>query len=169
MGRQTAVRLLEFGYCEAPAPIAGALKLKPGERVQSAVRVRVIDSEPFSFLVTHVPERLGMSYTGPELASRPLLALLERAGVKAARATQDVTAALAAPDVAAALGIRAGSPLIGLTRTVFAEDGTGIEHLSALYRPDLYTLRMEMERKVSVGVARWSAAAVTERAATAAS
>src|SRR5262249_23476651 len=90
MGRQTAVRLLEFGYSEAPAPIAQALKLKPGERVQSSMRVRLIDGKPFSFLVTHVPERLGTSYTEAELASRPLLALLERTGVKIGRATQDV-------------------------------------------------------------------------------
>jgi GntR family transcriptional regulator len=53
--------------------------------------------------------------------------------------------------------VEVGSPLIGLTRTVFDRGGAGVEHLSALYRPDRYTLRMEMERKVSAGVKRWTA------------
>ncbi len=156
MGRETAVRLLEFGYGEAPAPVAAALKLRPRERVQFSVRVRLIEGQPFSYLTTHVPERHGLTYTEADLASRPLLALLERTGVKVERATQDITATLASPEVAAALDVETGSPLIGLTRTVFAADGEGVEHLNALYRPDRYTLRMEMRRKGSATGRRWS-------------
>jgi len=157
MGRDTGLRLIEFAYREPPAAVARALGLKVGERAQYSVRVRLIDAQPFSYLVTHVPERLGMTYSESDLASRPLLALLERTGIQVERATQDVTATLASPDVAAALEVEVGSPLIGLTRTVFDRDGAGVEHLSALYRPDRYTLRMEMERKVRAGVRRWTA------------
>lgn len=157
MGRVTTVRLLEFGYREAPAPVARALRLGAAERVQHAVRVRMIDGQPFSYLVTHVPERLGTRWSESDLALRPLLALLERTGVTVDRASQDLTATLAAPEVAAALGVETGSPLIGLTRTVFAANGDGVEHLSALYRPDRYTLRMEMERRTAAGERRWQA------------
>lgn len=156
MGRETGVRLLEFAYRNSPPAVARALKLKPGERTQYSVRVRLIDGAPFSYLVTHVPERYGLTYGEADLASRPLLALLERSGVKVQRATQDVTATLASPDIAAALEVEVGSPLIGLTRTVFDRGGAGVEHLSALYRPDRYTLRMEMERKLTAGARRWS-------------
>jgi GntR family transcriptional regulator len=161
MGRETAVRLLEFSYRGAPASVARALALKPNERVQSSVRVRLIDGEPFSYLSTYVPERFGVTYTEQDLASRPLLSLLERSGVKLERATQDVTATLASPEVAAALEVDVGSPLIRLVRTVYAADGAGVEHLNALYRPDRYTLRMELERRADAGGRRWSAAAPT--------
>jgi GntR family transcriptional regulator len=157
MGRETSVRLIEFAYREAPPAVARALRLKAGERTQFSVRVRLIDGKPFSHLVTHVPERFGVTYTEADLASRPLLALLERTGIKVERAMQDVTAMLATPQVAASLDVEVGSPLIGLTRTVFDAHGAGVEHLNALYRPDRYTLRMEMERKVSAGVGRWTA------------
>ena len=91
MGASTDVRLLAFGYQDAPAPVADvAESRKPGERVQRSVRVRIIDGQPFSYLATHVPERIGMTYTEPELASQPLLALLERSGVSVDRATQDI-------------------------------------------------------------------------------
>ena len=50
MGRETAVRLLEFSYREPPATIAEALKLAPGEKTQFSVRVRLIDGQPFAHL-----------------------------------------------------------------------------------------------------------------------
>jgi GntR family transcriptional regulator len=165
MGRETAVRLLAFDYREPPAAIAGALRLSAGEKTQFSVRVRLIDGQPFSHLTTHVPERIGVTYSEADLAARPLLSLLERSGVQIERATQEVTAALASPEVAAALDVDIGSALLGMTRTVFAADGSGVEHLSALYRPDRYALQMEMVRTEAAGVRRWATvlAPVTEK------
>jgi GntR family transcriptional regulator len=156
MGRDTAVRLLAFDYREPPAAIAQALSLAAGEKAQFSVRVRLIDGKPFSHLTTYVPERIGVTYSEAELAARPLLSLLERSGVEIERATQEVTAVLASPEVAAALDVDVGSALLGMTRTVFAAGGGGVEHLSALYRPDRYALQMEMVRTESAGVRRWS-------------
>ena len=156
MGRETAVRLLAFGYRKPPVSIACALKLPPSEKTQLSVRVRLIDGQPFSHLTTYVPERIGVTYSEADLAAQPLLALLERSGVQIERATQEVTAVLASPEVAAALDVDVGSALLGTTRTVFAADGSGVEHLSALYRPDRYALRMEMVRTEDAGVRRWA-------------
>ena len=72
------------------------------------------------------------------------------------RATQDVTAVLASPEVAAALDVDVGSALVALRRTVFAADGSGVEHLSALYRPDRYALRMDMVRTGDNPERSWS-------------
>lgn len=156
MGRETAVRLLAFGYLEPPAAVAHALKLDAGEKTQFSVRVRLIDGQPFSHLTTHVPERIGVTYDESDLAASPLLSLLERSGVQIERATQEVTAVLASPDVAAALDVNVGSALLGTTRTVFSADGKGVEHLSALYRPDRYALHMEMVRTEHAGERRWA-------------
>jgi GntR family transcriptional regulator len=156
MGRATDVRLLSFGYQEPSAAVAEALRLAKGERVQRSVRVRIIDGEPFSYLTTHVPQRIGVTYSEPELASQPLLALLERSGVAVDRASQEVSAALAAPDVAAALNVGIGSALIALTRIVFDAEGRGVEHLHALYRPDRYALRIDLVRTDAAGGRRWT-------------
>jgi GntR family transcriptional regulator len=156
MGRTTSVQLLAFGYEEAPATAAEALGLPFGAPVQRSVRVRALDGAPFSYLTTFVPEAIGRTYAEADLASKPLLSLLERSGHVLARATQSVGAQLATPDVAAALDIETGSALIALTRTVFDQDGRGIEHLAALYRPDRYVFRMELQRDRTS--ARWSPA-----------
>jgi GntR family transcriptional regulator len=156
MGRKTTAKLLSFDYVPAEGAAAEALGAAGGELLQRAVRVRSIDGEPFSYLTTHVPERVGITFTRQEMASRPLLELLERSGVKVSRATQQIGAGLAGPAVAAALGIKIGSPLIELTRVVFDGKGRAVEHLHALYRPDRYSLMIDLVRSGRPNAKTWS-------------
>jgi GntR family transcriptional regulator len=146
MGEHTSVRLLEFGYGPAPGAVAEALGLRPGARTQRAVRVRLVEGLPFSYLTTHVPEHIGATYNESELAAQPLLALLERSGVVAGHASQVIGAALAGPEVAEALGCEVGAALVSLTRIVTAADGKGIEHLHGLYRPDRFSFHLDISR-----------------------
>ena len=103
-----------------------------------------------------MPEAIGRTYSEADLASRPLLTLLERSGLTLDRATQSVGAQLATPEIAAALETETGSALIALTRTVYDRTGRGIEHLNALYRPDRYVFRMDLVRSHHRDGARWS-------------
>ena len=146
MGRRTTVKLLSFDYMPAGGAVAEALGVANPDLMQRAIRVRSIDGEPFSYLTTHVPERIGVTFTRQELANRPLLELLERSGVKVSRATQHIGAGLAVPAVADALGVKTGSPLIEMTRIVYDGDGAAVEHLHALYRPDRYSLVIDLAR-----------------------
>jgi GntR family transcriptional regulator len=156
MGRRTEARLLSFGYVTPPSTITAALGLTPGQRAQRAVRVRRVNGQPFSYLTTHVPEWLGLTYSEADLAAVPLLALLERSGVVAARACQNMGASLAGPEVAAALEMDTGAPLLSLTRQVEDESGRVVEHLHALYRPDRFAFRMELQRTGAIDARRWS-------------
>jgi len=146
MGRRTDVKLIEFDYVTAPAPVAQALGLPADAPVQRSVRVRSVDRVPFSYLTTYVPAEIGRRFTREELARRPMLELLERAGARVERATQRIGATLASPAVAKALGIATGSPLIELTRVVLDRNGKGVEHLHALYRPDRYSFEIDLVR-----------------------
>jgi GntR family transcriptional regulator len=157
MGRSTKVQLLSFAYVPANGPSAEALGASDHELLQRSVRVRSVDGLPFSYLLAHVPERIGVTFSCRELADRPLLELLERSGVKVERAAQRISACLAAPDVARALGVKTGSPLIELVRTVFDRDGRGVEHLHALYRPDRYGFEFDLVRSGGASQRSWSA------------
>jgi GntR family transcriptional regulator len=163
MGRSTRVQLLSFDYVQASGPAAAALGAGDHELLQRSVRVRSLDGLPFSYLLAHVPERIGVTFSGRELADRPMLELLERSGVKVERAAQRISAGLAAPDVAHALGVETGSSLIELVRTVYDRDGRGVEHLYALYRPDRYSFEFDLVRSGAARKRSWSASPLAAR------
>ena len=156
MGRRTAVKLLSFDYVPAEGAVAQALEVASDQLLQRSVRVRSVDGLPFSYLTTHVPESVSVTFTRQELASRPLLELLERAGVKVEHARQRISAGLATPDVAEALGVRSGSPLIELVRVVYDQSGRGVEHLHALYRPDRYAFEIDLVRSGAAETKAWA-------------
>lgn len=156
MGRRTTARLLSFSYAPAPDPVARALGLAPGARVQTAVRVRLAEGRPFSHLTTHVPEDIATGYDEADLAATPLFRLLERSGVRIAAAHQSVSATLAAPDVAEVLETSVGAPLLALQRVVRDAGGHGVEFLSALYRPDVFRLEMTLNRVGADDARHWA-------------
>lgn len=158
MGRRTQVRLLSFGYVQPTEDVAVALGLSPEGRAQRSVRVRLMDDVPFSYLVAHVPEAIGTRFTETELGSTPMLELLERSGRSAYTAVQTIGAAQAGPEVADALEVPLGAALLSITRVVRSATGQGVEHLYALYRPERYTLQMELQRTEVDGTKRWAAA-----------
>lgn len=157
MGIATEARVLEFGYVPASEDIGSALHIEQGAEVQRAVRVRILDGEPMSFLVTYVPQEIGRQYDRDDLNARPLLHLLERAGVEVASARQTISATVADPDVAAALSIHAGAPLIEVRRVVRDSSDRPVEYIRALYRPDLYRFEMSMRRVREKEGMRWTA------------
>jgi GntR family transcriptional regulator len=154
MGQSTTARLLSFSYGVAPTVVAAAMKLGPQARVQTAVRLRLIEGQAFSHLTTYVPETIAENYTEAELATSPLFRLLERSGVVVETADQSVSATLASPDVAELLGLSVGAPLLSLNRVVRDAEGQGVEYLAALYRPDMFRLEMSLSR-VGAGEGRY--------------
>ncbi len=155
LGETSRVRLLEFSYCYPSDEIRDRLRLQPDERTQRSVRVRAAEDRPFSYLTTYVPEHIALSYNEDELAKTPLFALLERSGVHLDNATQSISATLATREVADALDVAVASPLISLTRVVYDNDGKGVEHLHALYRPDRYRIEVDLCRAGSEDERYW--------------
>lgn len=155
MGLKTKVVLLEFGYVRAPAEAAAALGCTIGQTVQRAVRVRHIDGAPFSHLTTFVPEAIGRTYSRRDLASEPLLLLLERSGVRVSRADQVITAKLADVQVARNLGVAVGAALLKITRIVRDQRGRPVEFITGLYRPDRYQYAMSLSRRQDRSQALW--------------
>lgn len=156
MGDTTEARLLSCRYALPSAPVSHALSLAVGERVQTAVRVRLFDGAVFSHLTTHVPERIARDFSEADLATIPLFRLLERSGVRIETARQTVSATLASPDVAEALDSAVGAPLMMIERVVRDEAGQGVEYLSALYRPDRFRLEMDLSRVGALEDRQWA-------------
>jgi GntR family transcriptional regulator len=156
MGLKTTVQVLSFAYVAASAEVARAMEIPIGTLVQKAVRVRRHKGMPFSHLTTYVPEAIGRTFSKVDLGKRPLLVLLEQAGVSVDRADQTITAKLADTIVAPLLEVEVGSALLAVKRQVRDEKGRVVEYIEALYRPDLYEYEMSMLRVAGTESPVWA-------------
>ena len=144
-GLKTTVRVIQLSDLPAPADVAAALQLAPGASVRKAVRVRSYRGAPVSHITTFVPLDVAR-FSKRALSGKPMLQLLEDAGVRIASAEQTISARLSDPGVARLLEVGVGTPLLAVARTVYAEGGRPVQLLRGLYRPDRYEYRMQLTR-----------------------
>ncbi len=147
MGLSTQVKVLEFDYGPMPPDVAVDMGVPAGTIAQRAVRLRSLKGKPFSYAVTYVREDIGRTFDAEDLTRTPLLRLFEMAGIQIAGAQQRVSASAADYVVAEVLGVDVGAPLLSIKRVVRDSDGSAIERIRALYRPDMY----EFELNLSLG------------------
>jgi GntR family transcriptional regulator len=154
LGLQTHVKVLSVRTVPCPAAVADALDLKPGDPVQKAQRVRFTREGPLSYITTHVPQALA-PFGRRDLARKPILMLLEEAGVQVGRATQVISARLADAEVAPRLDVAVGSALLSVERVVFDRSNRPVQWLLGLYRPDRYEYRTELSRVGRIDARVW--------------
>jgi GntR family transcriptional regulator len=155
IGRETSVEVIEFGYVPVPDFVRARLELEPNTRAQRAVRVRSLDGEPLSQSTTYVPERIGRAYSAKDLASTPIIDLIERAGVVVGAAEQSISATLADSLVASRLKVGVGAPLLLMKRCVKDTSGKPAQYIEILYRPDRFEYRMSLTREQAAGHGRF--------------
>lgn len=146
LAASTQVSVLTFDYVGAPDPVAALLEVPPGARVQRAERRRARDGRPFSYILSHLPERVGRAFDREQMESAPIMRLIEEAGHRVGSARQTITAAAADPVVAQTLNLPPGAPVLKITRVVRDVAGRPILCLEVQYRPDMYQIEMELDR-----------------------
>lgn len=151
----TTVRVLEVGTVGATGEVAEALQLAAGDPVQKAVRVRSTSEGPLSHITTWVPGDLARHFGRRELAKKPILLLLEEAGVRIAGARQTISARLADGQVAPHLGVAVGSALLAVRRLIHDEQGRPVQWLHGLYRPDRYEYQLQLSRVGDIDAKVW--------------
>lgn len=144
IGMRTGITMKSFGFVPAPAPVAQLLRIENHAPVQHAVRVRTLNGSPFSHVTTYVPEPIGRKMSRADLSRHPMLALFEREGIRIVRAEQKVKAIAADPGTAGDLDVPTGAPLLLMSRVIFDQSDTPIQHLAVLYPPDRYEYRMSL-------------------------
>ncbi len=152
---RTSVAVLEVETVTASAQVATALQIALGDPVQKAIRVRSTKEGPLSHITTYVPGDIARQFGRRELARKPILVLLEEAGVTVGRARQTISARLADVLVARHLEVAVGSALLAVRRVVFDARERPIQWLHGLYRPDRYEYEMQLSRVGSIDAKVW--------------
>lgn len=155
MGLRTSVKVLDVDTVMASQAVAAALGLRPGDPVQKAVRVRSTRDGPLSHITTYVPADVARRFGRRELSRKPILLLLEEAGVKVGRAVQTISAGLADAEIAGHLDLAVGSALLTVRRLIYDEQERPVQWLHGLYRPDRYEYEMQLSRVGSIDAKVW--------------
>ena len=155
MSQQTSVKVLQVDTVPASSAVSKALQIQLGATVQKAVRVRSTQQGPLSHITTYVPGDIARRFGRRELAKKPILVLLEEAGVTVGRAQQTISARLADVPVAQHLDIAVGSALLAVRRLIFDNKERPIQWLHGLYRPDRYEYEMQLSRVGSIDAKVW--------------
>jgi GntR family transcriptional regulator len=143
----TTVDVMSFDYITPPAEVAAQLGLAGDALTQRVERRRNRDGEPFSYILTYVPEAIGRSWDEAKLTARPILQLIEDAGHLIASARQHVTAEPASALVAQMLKLPVGAPLLRVNRLVSDNNGLQVQYIEVVYRPDMFQMEMELHRR----------------------
>ena len=155
LGLRTAVKVVSCDTLAASDAVAHQLAVAPGSAVQKAVRVRSTRAGPLSHITTHVPQAIAREFGRRELASKPILLLIEEAGVEIGRATQNISARLADARVARCLDVDVGSALLAVDRLIFDVNERPVQWLQGLYRPDRYQYQMQLSRVGGIDAKLW--------------
>ncbi len=155
MGLRTSVDVMSLETLGASDSVAQALDIPVGDLVQKAVRVRSTREGPLSRMTTWVPLSVARPFTRRELVKKPILLLLEEAGVSVGRAQQTLTAVLADAESAHQLDVPIGGPLLAVRRLIYDQRDRPVQWLHGLYRPDRYEYQMQLSRVGGIDAKVW--------------
>jgi GntR family transcriptional regulator len=157
IGVRTETRVLDFSKSVASKEVAGFLGLPLPAEVIRIERLRMVEGDPFAFIVEFLPVPLGERIEPDDLTVKPLLSILEDGlKVRPAEADQSIAADSADTRVAGLLNIKVGDPVLKVERTHFDSAHKPIFHASILYRADKYHITVHLERRYSEEGARWA-------------
>jgi GntR family transcriptional regulator len=156
LGLETTAELISFdGDTRLPPFAASSLKLGPDDRGVRIERLRLYRGRPLSLTEVYLPPYLSPLIRAADIDDRPIIRILEGAGLKAVSAEQTISAVVADDYVALKLQVAIGSPLLRLRKTVFNQSGAPFEYQQGLYSPDQYEYYMLLTRDTNSNRPQW--------------
>jgi GntR family transcriptional regulator len=127
---------------------AEKLHLAIGAPVFTLKRLRLADNIPMSVETTCLPSAQFGGLEKYDFSNRSLYQILETDyGVKIYSAAEDLEAAAGDSETSEYLAVAVGSPLLIVSRTVFAEGNQPIEYTKSVYRADRYRASFYLVKK----------------------
>lgn len=144
-GLAPRTRLLRFERVLARGDIAQHLRLAAGASVYRIERLRLSDEVPMVHECTHVPMTVFPSLYRYDLSRDALYRILrEDAGVRFARAAEELEAAAAGRTIGRLFQMSASDPVLSIRRIVFDTSDRPIETTRSIYRADRYRATFEV-------------------------
>ena len=142
-GARPGRRVVAFGFVDAPASVADALRQAQGADVLRVERVNLADDEPFALVTVWVRADVGADVSRADAERTTFYDLLPVRGVELESVHQTITAEVADSDVARLLACAPGDPLLLVRRVTFDVSGEPTLYSEHRYPADRTTFEIE--------------------------
>jgi GntR family transcriptional regulator len=138
-GRTPRTEVLALDCAAQDDRAAAVLEVPPGTPLVAIVRLRYADDLPLAILRNWLPPALN-DLTMDELTTDGLYAVLRARGIRPTVARQRIGARNATAEERRTLHMSKAEPLITMTRSAYAADGSPVEYGNHCYRADQYSV-----------------------------
>ena len=138
-GRTPRTEVLALDCAAQDDRAAAVLEVPLGTPLVAIVRLRYADDLPLAIMRNWLPPALN-DLSLDELTSDGLYAVLRARGIRPTVARQRIGARNATAEERRTLHMSKAEPLITMTRSAYAADGTPVEYGSHCYRADQYSV-----------------------------
>lgn len=146
-GHIPVTQVLRQEVVPAGPKVAAHLKIKPDTPVVLIDRLRFVEGEPMTLVVTYLPYTLCPEALQADFTTQSLYAFLEkRYGLVIARGRRTLEAVPANEYEAQLLQVKKGAPLMMLDSVSYLDDGTPLEYYHALHRGNRARFEVELIR-----------------------
>jgi len=144
--RLVKFRVLEWESVAPPTDVRKALQLRPNEKVERIIRLRLLDDRPFAFEERYLPSRYRKQVTKEALASKLGISLIKSVtGEGPAKVGFTLRSIAADAEVARRLAIETGVPLLSSQHCYRLADGTPVLFGTVFFRGDSYEFSFQAQ------------------------
>lgn len=142
-GRAVVRRIVDFGFCPAPAAVARALSLAADSDVLRSRSVRLVDGIALDLVQEWVPAAAAARVSRRDAEVVGIWRTLQSQGYQVHRVRQTITAATAAPDEAPLLNTSPGDALLLIRRLALSDTDTPLALSDHRYLAHRFSLEVE--------------------------
>jgi len=147
MRLSTTAELLSRETMPAPDSIAENLKVTTDTLVEKIKYRLILKGSPLSLNTIYIPKRFSKKLSDEDIEKESVITLLESSGIRVARADQKIQAVISDKFESDALNVKEEVPLLEIHCLMKDRDGTPIQDVTTLFRPEYYRYEMTLTRK----------------------
>ena len=144
----TEARVLDAGVVQTPSSVSAALGLEVGAPMFLLTRVRSFEGTPLAYYEAYMPPAIGRKVAERDLQRTSIRRVLsESLRIACWEESQTIEALTAEADIADLLAVKAGAPLLCLTRHYLSAGRELVVYFRSLYRADRYFYTAQLAQR----------------------
>lgn len=146
-GMLSKTEILDFSFVKTDRDVTDLLGLNEGTKILRIEKLRYIKNNPFVYVINNLPPDVGKSILREQVATKPLLWILENElKLQLPELTEKIDAKIADSKIAQLFGVNLGTPFLNVEITIIDSNQRVVELMTALFRGDLFSYKISRKK-----------------------